>query len=525
MADEKRQMRNGKSLFSLWRWWLPPAAISLILILLFIDPFIGDWDALEYTVSALRGVPSSMALGRSLFIFFNHGRYVIAHVVLNLSPQHAYLLFKYAVVAQGPLTVVACWILTRDLTNSRHAATIAALLVTFSPVFVIYSGQVMTDVPALLLLTLAVIVHLRGLQQRRVWLVFFGAALLGAGVNLRESVGFYGPWLVIAPFVCGWQSNRRGGLLIALSCLVFLALALAPFGYWFFLDSSYRAAWYGWRESMHAESALHPISIRTVLPWFLFFLATSPLVLLTLPMASVREWRQRKLSPILLLAAVGLFANLLMLLNYGTAIGWRYLSTGMPALVPLTSNYLVQSLTTRLGTARRAFIAAAAAIALIAVCFGAYLWPLRSASMKVRAGAKEYDRELANLPRDAVMISGAQTVAVKYWRGVGSGEWDVIGPGAGWPGSQLGSVIAGDLNQGRRVFLDADPRWWQPCSWHVREIVELARIDSRFHFRQVTPTVFEIRPAEDSSAADQPHLEKLLPDNRREEVKKCFSAE
>ena len=145
--------------------------------------------------------------------------------------------------------------------------------------------------------------------------------------------------------------------------------------------------------------------------------------------------------------------------------------------------------------------------------------------MNVRAAAKEYDRELVKVPRDAVMISGAQTVAVKYWRGIGAGEWDVIGPGSGWPGSRLASVIASYLNQGRRVFLDVDPRWWQPCSWHVREIVELTRIDSRFHFRQVALTVFEIRAIEDSSAVDQPHLENLLPENRRDEVKRCFSAE
>src|SRR5713101_7059083 len=204
MADEKCQMRNGKSLLSLWRWWLPPALIALILILVFVDPFIGDWDALEYTVSALRGYPSSMALGRSLFISYNHGLYVIAHAVFNLPPQRAYLLFKYTVVAQGPLAVIACWILTRDLTQSLYAATIAALLVTFSPVFVLYSGQVMTDIPALLFLTIALIVHLRGLQQQRVWLIMCGVALLGAGVNLRETVGFYVPWLIFAPLVCGW---------------------------------------------------------------------------------------------------------------------------------------------------------------------------------------------------------------------------------------------------------------------------------------------------------------------------------
>jgi 4-amino-4-deoxy-L-arabinose transferase-like glycosyltransferase len=515
---------KASALLSAWRWWLGPTLLALALILIFLDPFIGDWDALEYTLSALHGLPSSMALGRSLFIFFNHELYVIAQAVFHLQPQHAYLLFKYAVVAQGALTVIACWILTRDLTNSKYAATIAALLIAFSPAFVLYSGQVMTDVPALLLTTLALIVHLRGLQQRRVWLVIVGAALLGAGVNLRETVAFYGPWLVCAPLVCGWRLNRRGILLVVFSCLAFVIFAGSGFAYWFLSDPGYRAAWYGWRESMRVESALHPPALRNVWPWLLFFLATSPLVLLTLPWAFVSEWRLRRLSPILLLAAVGLFANLLLLLNYSTAIGWRYLSTGLPALVPLCSSFVLRSLSKRLGTERRAFVTAAVAIALIGFALGAYLWTLRSATIEVRAAAKEYDQELTKVPRDAVMISGAQTVAVIYWRGIGAGEWDVIGPGAGWPQGRLESTIADYLKSGRRVFLDADPRWWQPCGWHLSEVRELVSIEPHFHFRRVSPAISEIRPPNDATATDYPRLETLLPENRPADVKRCFSA-
>ena len=523
-ASLQEENRNRPGLLAAWRWWLPPAIVSLILILVFVDPFIGDWDALEYTVSALRGYPSSMALGRSLFIFYNHGLYVIAHAVFNLPPQRAYLLFKYTVVAQGTLAVIACWALTRELTHSYYASTIAALLVTFSPVLVLYSGQVMTDVPALLLLTIALVIHLRGLQQRRVWLVIAGAALLGAGVNLRETVGFYGPWLVFAPFVCGWRFKRRDLLVVGGSWLIFFVCAGSVFGLWFLADPSYRAAWYGWRESMRVESALHPASLRNIWPWLVFFLASAPLVLLTLPMAFVAEWRKQRVSPLLFLAAVGLFANLLQLLNYGTAIGWRYLSTGLPALVPLSAYYLFQTLTRRLGTARRALIAAAAPIVLIGICTGVYLWPLRSTTVKVREGSKKYDQVLRKLPRDAVMISGAQTVAVKYWRGIGAGEWDTIGAGAGWPQGKLQEKIESYLKSGRRVFLDTDDRWWQPCSWHLSEIGELAKIDTRFHFRQVAPTVFEIRPLDDPSATDKPHLESLLPENRPEEVKRCFNS-
>ena len=66
------------------------------------------------------------------------------------------------------------------------------------------------------------------------------------------------------------------------------------------------------------------------------------------------------------------------------------------------------------------------------------------------AQAKTYDARLRLIPRDAVVIAGAQTVAVQYWRGIGLGEWDWIGVGAGWPAGQLESKIDEHLKAGRR---------------------------------------------------------------------------
>ena len=113
---------------------------------------------------------------------------------------------------------------------------------------------------------------------------------------------------------------------------------------------------------------------------------------------------------------------------------------------------------------------------------------------------------------------------MQYWRGIGLGEWDWIGVGAGWPAGQLESKIDEHLNAGRRVFLDADPRWWLPCEWHLTEVKELAQVEPHFHFKQVAPTVYEIRPLADQTATDRPHLENLLPEKRPEEVKKCFDS-
>src|ERR1700686_3300402 len=162
---------SSKSFLRAYPFWLPPALVALFLTLLYLNPFIGDWDGLDYTVFSLRGEPSSMALGRSLFTLFNHALYTLAHALFGVRPAQAYLLFKYAVVVQAPLAVIVCWILARDLTASVRSATIAALLVALSPMLVIYGGQVMTDVPSVLFSASALAIHLRGVQRQRAWLI------------------------------------------------------------------------------------------------------------------------------------------------------------------------------------------------------------------------------------------------------------------------------------------------------------------------------------------------------------------
>src|SRR5690349_695519 len=249
---------------------------------------------MDYTILSIDGYPSSMALGRNLFIFSNHGLFVLAHALFHVQPESAYLIFKYAVVVQAPLAIVMCWLLARDISGSLQTATIAALLITFSPVFVVYGGQVMTDVPSVLLLTTALVVHLRGVRQRKLWLILLGAGLMGLGVNLRETIGFYLPWLVLAPFVLGWKLERRTVLYILASCAVFAVLAFSWFGYWYVTDPHYRWIWNGWRESMREESARHPVSAANIFPYFVYYFISAPLVFATLLFAPWLEWRKHR---------------------------------------------------------------------------------------------------------------------------------------------------------------------------------------------------------------------------------------
>jgi len=389
---------------------------------------------------------------------------------------------------------------------------------------VIYGGQVMTDVPSVLFSAAALTLHLRGVQRRRVWLVLAGAALLGLGVNLRETVGLYLVWLVIAPFAAGWKLDRRTIGVLAGSLVFFFAFALGIFAAWFASDPAYRADWHIWLSSAQTESARHAVGIANLRPFLIYFFMAAPLIFVALPAGAWKEWRERGWTVTLTAAAVGLFATAMLFFNYSTTINWRYFLTGLPALAPLVGDYFVRSQTERLGSKRRGFVTAIVGVALVAGLMGLLVRPAGSEYFNRLALAKTYDARLNLMPRDAVVIAGSQTVAVNYWRGIGAGAWDAIGIGAGWPQERLQETIANYLKSGRRVFLDADQRWWQPCSWRVSEIDELAKIGTRFRFRQVAPTVFEIRALDDPSATDRPRLENLLPANRPEEVKKCFNS-
>ncbi|HEX7332709.1 MAG TPA: glycosyltransferase family 39 protein [Pyrinomonadaceae bacterium] len=476
---------------------------------------------MDYTVLSLNGYPSSMALGRSLFIFANHYLFLVARTLFNVEPENAYLVFKYAVVAQAPLAVVACWILARDITGSLYVATTAALLIAFSPVFVLYGGQVMTDVPSVLVLATALIVHIRGVQQRKFWLVLLGAGLLGLGVNLRETIGFYGPWLVLAPFVFGWRFGRREVLYVMASCAVFVLLAFGWFAYWYIADPNYRWLWYGWRESMREESARHPVVLANLRPYLLYYFISAPLVFLTLLFAPILEWRRNKLSPMLLLWLVAFFANALLFFNYSTTVNWRYFLTGLPGLLPLGAFWLLRIAKGRLHTEQRAFVACTLAILLFAVIFLICVRPVSTEFVQRRAMSKEYKHRLEQVPPDAIMMSGAQTVAVNYWASIGSGQWRTIGTGGGWPGDRLFSTIQSYLDQGRRVFIDTDPRWWLPCGWQRDEIPMIVELEKHFSFRHVNDTIYEISWLGDPAARDNPNLSRLLPENRPADVAKC----
>jgi hypothetical protein len=298
--------------------------------------------------------------------------------------------------------------------------------------------------------------------------------------------------------------------------------AVGIFALWYATHADYRATWHIWAESSQSEAARHPLQLANLKPFLVYLFLASPLILVALPFAIWREWRAHRWSLLLLSALCGLFADAMLFFNYSTIINWRYFLTGLPTMAPIAGDYFFRSQSEKLNSKRVGLATAITGVVVVAVAMG-FLFEQRSNEYLNRLVlAKDYRATLDLLPRDAVIIAGAQTVAVTYWRGIGTGQWEHIGTGAGFPAGRLQQKIEEHLRAGRRVFLDTDPRWWHPCAWQTGEIRELQLIQPHFRFIKVGPTIYEIRLVEDASATEQPHLEKLLPENRAEEVKKCF---
>jgi hypothetical protein len=305
--------------------------------------------------------------------------------------------------------------------------------------------------------------------------------------------------------------------------VVFTLFAVSGFAFWYITDiGHFRDAWDGWRASMEMESARHPVSLRNAGPFALLLLASSPFVVVPLPFAFYSEWRRNRLSPMLAMAAVGLFATLLLLLNYSTTVNWRYCLTALPVFAPLTAVFLIRALTDRGLDERRALVYTATAILAFTSAAALIVRPVFNRTMARHALTKDYRDRLVQIPSGAVVMAGGESIAVKYWSSIGPSKWEEIGTGGGWPGEKLPEVITRYLEDGRRVFIDTDPRLWSPCGWQKSETEQLPSLEKSFRFRRAGEGLYEIRPESDESANDDPLLERLLPANRKYEIAKCL---
>lgn len=470
-------------------FWLPLMLVSWWLAWHFQDEFISDWDGFDYTSYTVEGLPSALGLGRSLFLGYNHLLWRLASRWLGTPPENAYLVLRYAVIAQAGPAIVAVYALYKELSGSQAAAFFGALIVASSPFYIIYSGRAMNEIPGLLMLASTLWLMLRALGSRRrgaAVLFLASAYLVGLSANVREFAIFYLPLIPLASWVIGrsWKKGLAGTLLAALgmaSGIIFWTL-YAPEKYW--------PAAIKWYAMSLQERRVHPVGPENFAFIADFMFNGSVAVTLVAPLALVWLLQRRELRLLLFFGLLGLLADLALVANHDLSVNARYVLTGLPGLAAACGWALAELVRMR---GAWGWMLVAGLIVLTKGTYNEMARDLYNQHWAARESARYFDR-IEDRPWNSAFIIGSRTPLINFYSASGARpHWKAIPTGAGWPDDRLGEEIDGLIAAGRLVYVDFDPEIWQAGRRKEnRESAGLEMIKREYELEYLRDSIYRI---------------------------------
>ena len=449
------------------------------------DPFISDWDGFDYTVHAVQHEPSTLGLGRALFIGYSSVLWEMAHTWAGLPPEKAYLALRYGVIAQAGVCVVGVYFLCKELTASRLAAFFGALIVSLSPYYIIYSGRAMSEIPGLLALGWSLWWMARSLRTGKTRQFLMAAALLGLSANIREFAVFYLPFIPVAARI--YRGRWRAG---CVAFVIALACAFAGMVFWKLYDDLYWESVVKWYQMSAAERRVHPVTSANLRYLAEYAFNCSAIISVITPLALVWLWTKPRMRALAALGLVGLAANLALLANHDLAVNPRYLLTGLIGLAAACGWGLAELIR------RRRLWAAPLLLSLIVLTKGSYnhmAKELYDQQWSARA-SRDYVEKLTGLPWNSAFIVGARTPLIHFLAGVEARPyWLTITPGAPWPDDKLGEAIQDFFYAGRAVYVDFDPELWlKGAREKSREAEGLEMIKREYRLEHIRDSFYRI---------------------------------
>jgi hypothetical protein len=330
---------------------------------------------------------------------------------LLMTPWHALGGAVAAAVVVPTALAVAVWAAASlaDRLAGASAALVAAVWLATSPVALIESMQVMSDVPV----TAAWLVC---------WWLAFNSRPLGAGFAAALAVLIRPNLAPLALLPALYLTVGRG---MRFSVPVALAGALVAYLQWRYFGSPFRSG-YGTAEEIYALANILPNALlyaRWLLdthgPW----LFGAPLVLLV----ARSRWARgsREIRWLLAFAALVIVAYLL----YAVFETWTYLRFMLPAMAVamVAVAALLSAGLARVPAILRVAGLAFAVLALVSINLASARehGVFRFASHQVRA--RVVGEQLArSLPANAVIVSGEQSGSMRYYTGRSILRWDLM---------------------------------------------------------------------------------------------------
>ncbi len=426
------------------RGWL----LFLIAVFLFClsrAPFLGQWDSFDYVKEVVNRHLSDLGVGRPVFVAYNIVLWEIARRLLHLGALQAEVVMMTGIILVGAFGILLFRYFA-VLVIGPEGGRLATLGLLLSPIYVMYSASVMTEIPMLVALWGAAIVLWRAPESGSTIRDLMSGALFGAAIGLREqalTVGGAFLWILWARRT-DWRLRIGSTVIFGLSTLV---VTLAPVVALYFLDP--QGFWRRLQVWVNAIPTGGSHFLRNLEASLLFLVAVCPGAWLgataaglhrcregraisaagnNIPQHSVRttpDAHQRRLAPTIGVLCALVLPVAALWKDADVQMHPRYLLIALPAALMVCAAIYCRRLPSR---------RAAVGWALLQLCVFAVAWILMQPFRQMQYDKKAYAEMVrVAVPGRGLLIAGSFSPSFDYYRALGDRpEWSILWSGWEW---------------------------------------------------------------------------------------------
>lgn len=456
-------------------------------------PFLGQWDSFDYLKQIVSHRLSDLGIGRPVFLGYNILLWESLKRLLHLEPQHVEIVAMGGIILLG---VVGVYLFHRLASRilSAPAGPMAALAFTLSPVYAIYSGFIMTEVPMLVTLVAAAMILWNAGDRHPIRHYVISGILFGLAVGMREQALTMG-----AAFLWIIFSRRRSNSERIRSTLWFGVAAaiviLAPVAAFYLHDpAGFVERTKTWLHAIPMGSVQFRTNLEASL---LFAFVVCPGAWFAVAGAGIRRLL-RKAPP----AAENEpsadpipnpFWGIICCLILPVAILWRdadvqmhprYLLVALPASVILCASLFRRWAPSGRGVMIWAIVQIGV-FGLAMIAFSPY--------RQMQTKKMEFARMIRDsVPGPGLVIAGNYSPILDYYRGIGLRPgWQIQWSGWDWKHDAVEAKIAEAWANGIPVYLSTDPPGW---SYFEKEFLDAHLMLKDCSKEQILPHLLRVYP-------------------------------
>ncbi len=461
-------------------------------------PFLGQWDSFDYLKQIVTHRLSDLGFGRPVFIGFNVLLWEVFHRILGLAPLQIEGIVMAEIILTGALGVLIFARLgTYVLRPAVRPLALPALLL--SPMYALYSGFIMTEVPMLVTLMAAAAILWPCDSSRRTLRDITGGVIFGLAVGMREQAITMGAaylWILWARRL-SLSTRLRSLAAFGVAALVTIT---APVAMLYFHDpSAFVQRLHIWMEVIPTGREHFWKNVQASLLWML---AICPAAWLAVFGAWI-HYRLKALKPtqgdqsakagsgpgLIPAPVMGIFCCLVLPVCFlwrdaDVQIHPRYALIALPAALILCASLY----------ARWAPSAGAAVnwVVIHLLVFGIAqvgIQPFRH----IQSEKREYTRLVrSSIPGEALLIPGGYSPIMDYYRALGDRpQWRILWSGWGWQGKNAEAAIREAWSHHIPVYLCQGPAGWL---YFEDELLDLYFIFRHSRKVEVAPHLLRVYP-------------------------------